>query len=131
MIELLLASGANINVKIDSVLGYTVLMKLVSSDIFDKEKLSNTIEIIQFLVERGADKSIRGKDGKTVFDVVKNSNYKDEILKVLNTTKQLYFFPNSQATLENKSGANGDNFYDGNITKTNCCNICKMKLILV
>ena len=127
MIELLLSNGANINVRIDSGMGYTVLMKLVSSEIFDKEKLNNTLEIIQFLIERGADINMKGFDEKNVLDVVRNSNFRDEILKVIINTKQIYFYINNNIdTLSpetNKNTTNND-FYDANITKTNCCNIC-------
>ena len=127
MIELLLTHGANINVRIDSGMGYTVLMKLVSTEIFEKEKLINTIEIIQFLIERGADKNIKGYDGKTVYDVLKNSNFKEEILSVLDTNKQIYFYSNKTLTIDSSTKTNNvvENFYDTNVTKTNCCQICK------
>ena len=102
-------------------------MKLVSSEIFDKEKLNNTLEIIQFLIERGADINMKGFDEKNVLDVVRNSNFRDEILKVIINTKQIYFYINNNIdTLSpetNKNTTNND-FYDANITKTNCCNIC-------
>lgn len=129
MIELLLSNGANINVRIDAGMGYTVLMKLASSEIYDKEKLVNTIEIIQFLVERGADKNIKGYDGKTVFDVVRISKYREEILNVLKYTKQIYFYTlykrDNQMLESNKDPTKSfSDFYDANVTKTNCCNIC-------
>jgi hypothetical protein len=131
MIELLLSNGANINVRIDAGMGYTVLMKLASSEIFDKEKLVNTIEIIQFLIERGADKSIKGYDGKTVFDVVRISKYREEILNVLKYSKQIYFYSldkrDNKIPETNKAPTKSySDFYDANVTRTNCCNICNV-----
>jgi ankyrin repeat protein len=134
MIELLLSNGADINVKIESAMGYTVLMKLASTEILDKEKLINTTEIIQFLVERGADKNIKGIDGRTAFDVIRNSCFKDDILDVLRNTKQIHFYKNTSMkelnTLEtakiNHTNKDNNDFYDANITKTNCCNICNI-----
>jgi hypothetical protein len=132
MIELLLSNGANINVRIDAGMGYTVLMKLASSEIFDKEKLVNTIEIIQFLIERGADKNIKGYDGKTVFDVVRISKYREEILNVLKYTKQIYFYSMSKRenqlpeSIKAPTTKSFSDFYDANVTKTNCCNICNV-----
>ena len=128
MIELLLSYGANINVRIDSGMGYTVLMKLVSSEILDYEKLNNTVEIIQFLIERGANTNLTGNDGKTVFDVVRSSNYKEEILNVLNNTKQIYFYLNNNdsSTSDKKKNSIINDFYDTNITKINCCHICNI-----
>ena len=129
MIELLLSNGGDINVRIESGLGYTVLMKLVSSEILDKEKLFNLIEIIQFLIERGADKTLKGYDGKTVQDIAMNSNFEEDILKVINNSKQIYFYNNNNTdfrTSESNQLKKKNDFYDTNIIKSNCFNNCNI-----
>ena len=59
LVDLLLSKGADLNVRIDDKLGYTILMKLVSTQFLNKEKFYNTIEIIRFLLERGADPNLK------------------------------------------------------------------------
>ena len=97
LVDLLLDYGADINSKFDKVKGYTILMKLVSGDIKTEEKCDTVKEIMKFLLERGADTSIKGNDGVSIFDIIKNSEYifpkyKEQIIDVIKETKQLFFF---------------------------------------
>ncbi len=93
MIDLLLAKGADINIRIDKKSGYTILMKLAANEILEKEKADNTLEIIQFLIERGANIYLKGNDNKSVFDIIQGSSKNCEYLtKILNNTYQTVFF---------------------------------------
>ena len=97
LIELLLTYGADINTKFDNVNGYTVLMKLVDGEILNEMKLETVLQMLRFLIERGADVCLKGSNGKNVVDIVKENNnilskYKDELIEVINETKQMYFF---------------------------------------
>jgi ankyrin repeat protein len=138
LIELLLSKGADINLRIDNKLGYTVLMKLVSCDINDKDKLNSTIEIIKFLIERGADIKLKSLDSKNVYDVLNyNSIFKDEIISVLKTTKQVYFYGNED--LEEVSNSKGNtrstSLNSGIKVETSqmrmdCCKLCKNNYLI-
>ena len=97
LIELLLTYGADINTKFDNVNGYTVLMKLVDGEILNETKLETVLQMLRFLIERGADVCVKGNNGKNVIDVIKDNNnilskYKEELIEVINNTKQMYFF---------------------------------------
>ena len=102
MIDLLMEGGADINIRVDSTTGYTILMKLVSIENMDYEKYENTVEIIKFLNERGADPYIKGFDNLTVFDLIKNSTYHDEITNILTSCKQTVFFNSSSLSMNIK-----------------------------
>jgi len=95
MIDLLLAKGADLNIRIDKKSGYTILMKLAASEVLEKEKADNTLEIIQFLIERGANIYLKGNDNKSIFDLIQNSKYHDQLMKILNNTNQTVFFNTS------------------------------------
>ena len=82
MIDLLLKYGANIDVRIDSKLGYTILMKLASTEFLDDEKFENNVEIMEFLIERGADKNIKSNQGESALDFAKKMNW-EHIIPVL------------------------------------------------
>lgn len=95
LLDLLLSRGADINIRIDEKQGYTVLMKLASTEFNSKEKLNNTLDIIKFLMERGADANLLGYNNKSVYDVINTNTdkaYKDELVRVLQTTKQTIFY---------------------------------------
>eukprot|EP01017_Pseudomicrothorax_dubius_P049157 TRINITY_DN909_c0_g1_i1.p1 TRINITY_DN909_c0_g1~~TRINITY_DN909_c0_g1_i1.p1 ORF type:complete len:319 (-),score=70.56 TRINITY_DN909_c0_g1_i1:113-1069(-) len=72
MADLLLHHGADINWIIDKNRGYTLLMQYcaVKFEMEDYEVRSN-LQIVKFLLERGASKTIVGCNGKTVPDIVK------------------------------------------------------------
>jgi hypothetical protein len=92
MLDLLISKGADINIKIDQFSGYTILMKLASNEILDNDNNESILEIIQFLIERGANVNLRGNDNKSVFDVIENSKNYDYLLRILNNTSQSVFF---------------------------------------
>ena len=138
LIELLLNKGANLNIKIDDKLGYTILMKLASSDFSTKEKFMSSLEMIIFLLERGADPNQRSFNHKSVYDVIHSEihpDFKEELVYTLRTTYQIYFFgqvkeEKSFSNLPTKRTAIGRERYDGliienNEMRTNCCLICK------
>jgi ankyrin repeat protein len=123
MIELLLNKGADINVKIDSKFGYTTLMKLASSEIEDKESLDRTVEIFQFLLERGANKDIEGMDGKNIYDLLKENKYKDYLLAVINNTKQIHFYETNGNSNES-SNKNNELVIETKYVSYGCCYLC-------
>lgn len=136
MIDLLLSKGADVNIRVDKKYGYTVLMKLASADITDRDKLVNTLDIINFLLDRGADVYVTGLDHKTVFDAIKPTEYRDEILYALKNTKQTIFYEsekreNSTSTRPKKNSITSNIVLEANIMKLNCCHICIYLLILV
>ena len=68
MIDLLMEAGADINIRVDSTTGYTILMKLISVESTDSEQYDNTVDLLKFLIERGADPYMKGYDNLTAFD---------------------------------------------------------------
>lgn len=134
MIDLLLTKGADINIRIDKKSGYSILMKLSANENSEPDKKDNSLEIIQFLIERGANLYLRGNDDKTVFDIIENSKVHDEILKVLTGTHQTIFFntihdesePNETQNLNNNKkslGTEQNILIEQNTFKLNCCEI--------
>ncbi len=124
MIDLLLKYGANIDVRIDSKLGYSVLMKLAATDFVDNDRYDSIVEVIQFLIERGADKNFKGYDGKIVYDVVKQTPYKKEFIKLIKETQQTVFYTKSYIeSMKSKKNPELD-LNDVNDLRTNCCTIC-------
>ncbi len=134
LIDLLLTKGADINVRIEDKLGYTVLMKLVSNNITTKDKLDNTIEIIKFLIERGADCNMMGYNNKSVYEVINsniNNEFYEEIINTLRNTKQTIFYQseenemttmmNSQDNLYSKKMGNPKVVVESNQMRMNCC----------
>jgi ankyrin repeat protein len=149
LIDLLLIKGADINVRIDDKHGYTVLMKLVSNEITTLDKLKNTIDILKFLIERGADPNIRGFNNKSVYEVVNpniDNDFYEEIVNTLRNTSQIIFYNNNEDFYydsNNSSVVTGKNCGSpkkggGNISgetrivleatesRHNCCVICKI-----
>ncbi len=102
MIDLLMEGGADINIRVDSTTGYTILMKLVSVENMDYEKFENTVEIVKFLLERGAEPYIKGYDGLTALDLIKGSYYQEELTNVLLGSKQTVFFNSNSLSMNIK-----------------------------
>lgn len=119
MIDLLLKYGANVDVRIDAKHGYTVLMKLASTDFDDKDRFDNIIEIIQFLIERGANKNIKGHDGKTIFDIIKKTKFQEELITIINDTQQSVFY--SKNLIDAKKNNPDLDINDVHDLRTNCC----------
>ena len=93
LVNLLLYYKADINSLFNIDSGYTMIMKLCETECIDDEKFKNIVDILKFLIERGSDISIKGKDNKNVYDVLRENKkifpkYKEDIYFVLNNTKQ-------------------------------------------
>jgi len=136
LVELLLAKGADLNIRVDKNYGHTILMKLVSSDFSNKENFSETAEMIRFLIQRGADVFIKGYDNQSVFDFISDDNeFKDELNDILNTTKRIYFYLKNEKisdindTCEKKESNDrklmNKTKIDSYELRTNCCKLCK------
>lgn len=92
MIDLLLSKGADLNIRVDNNPGYNVLMKLVSIEFENEDDVSSTLLIVKFLIERGADKNMSTLQGETLFDTIKSEKYRNEIMRVVNTTERKIFY---------------------------------------
>jgi ankyrin repeat protein len=92
MIELLLDHGGDINWIVDKNKGHTILMQFcgVKMELEDREKRIN-LEVIRFLVQHGADKSIQSNKGKTSYDLTAKHCNQTEVLEVLKNTSQICF----------------------------------------
>jgi ankyrin repeat protein len=114
MIDLLLSNGADINVTLE---GKSILMKLVSSEILEKDKCTNTCEIIKFLIERGADKFSLFNNDNIMYDYIKDGPYKKDIIGALKDAERTIYYTDEhspdekQTVLENES------------RNSNCCYI--------
>jgi len=123
MIDLLLKYGANIDIRIDTKLGYTVLMKLASTDFVDSDRFDNIVEIIQFLIERGANKNVKGYDQRSIYEVIKNTTYKKQLIQLINNTKQIVFYTQKQQdNLRSKRNPELD-LNDVDDLRASCCQI--------
>ena len=93
MAQLMLEYGADINWIVDKVKGYTLLMQLCSirMDLSPSEKYLNA-EIIKFLIENGARKDLVSIKGKNVKDILEKHCNRDELLKLIEETNQIYFY---------------------------------------
>lgn len=96
MAELLLEFGADINWIVDKVKGHTILMQFcsVKMDLDDKEKRMN-LEVIRFLLEHGADKSMLSNKSKNAAQLAQKHSNKEAVLEVLEKTNQKYFNSNT------------------------------------
>ena len=103
MIDLLMEAGADINIRVDSTTGYTILMKLISVESTDSEQYDNTVDLLKFLIERGADPYMKGYDNLTAFDFIKHSFYKEELTNILTSGKQKIFFNSNTLSLNSNS----------------------------
>lgn len=121
LIDLLLSKGADINLRIDKISGYTILMKLAANEYEDKHRAENTFEILQFLIERGANIYIRGNDHKSVFDLIQNNKFHHQLLKILNNTNQTVFFNTvcDESEINETVEKSTNKFNHGNIRKNN------------
>ncbi len=122
LVDLLLSYGANINSTFDNEKGYTVIMKLLSCEINSDDKFESLSEIIKFLLQRGSNVEIKGKDNKNIFDILRENKkiltkYKGEFYFILENTKQHIFFDNG--TCE----------YDNTTSNTNLSSIYQVKHI--
>ncbi|CAI2373759.1 unnamed protein product [Moneuplotes crassus] len=91
--EILLQAGADINFTRN---GKTLLMKFCT---IPYEKLNEfqknmNLEIVKFLLEHGADKSFKTSKGETAYDLAEKQPCSKEIIQILDTIEQKYFYDN-------------------------------------
>ncbi len=60
--------------------------------ILDEQEIKLNLEIIKFLLEHGADRTLQCIEGKTAFEIVQEHQSRDKILDYLNNIKQIYFY---------------------------------------
>jgi ankyrin repeat protein len=143
LIELLLNKGANLNIRIDEKFGYTILMKLASTEFTNKEKFQNTMEMVKFLIERGADPNLKSFNHKSIYDVINPETipeFKEELIATLRTNYQIFFygeneFHDGKSNSASKQNTLKDDYskilvIENNLIRTNCCIICKSHFYL-
>jgi hypothetical protein len=93
MAQLMLEYGADINWIVDKVKGYTLLMQLCSirMELSPQEKYLNS-EIIKFLIENGARKDLISIKGKKIKDILEKHCNKEELMKLIEETNQIFFY---------------------------------------
>lgn len=133
LIDLLLSHGADINVIFNNETGYTMLMKLCMVEITDNENFENLIEIIKFLIERGADPNCKCNNNQTVYDLISPktpSEIKQKLIEVFNQTKQTLYLKDEampKSSMKNIKKININNtkdiVFETNDSRTNCCAI--------
>ncbi len=96
MAELLLEFGADINWIVDKTKGHTILMQFcsVKMELDEREKRMN-LEVIRFLLEHGADKTMVSNKNKNAFQLAQKHSNRDAVLEVLQNTNQKYFNNNT------------------------------------
>jgi len=110
LLELLLQNGADINVRQDEESGFTLLIQFSVIE-FEPVDLDLHLEMLQFLLEHGADKNLRCYvNNMNAVEYASKSLNSEELLRVINNTQQLYFHPNmkpidsSKYTLNTEQG---------------------------
>lgn len=116
MIDLMLMKGADLNIRVDNDPGFNILMKLLSVDIEDDESYQTTCSIVKFLIERGADKQMTTFTGLSLYDTIKSENYKNNLVKLINSTEQIYYYNN---TINNNNNSAYQNTNTNNNTEYN------------
>ena len=57
-----------------------------------KQEIQLNLEIIKFLLEHGADRTLKSVDNKTTFDLANDHQCPEKILELLNTVQQKFFY---------------------------------------
>lgn len=86
--ELLIEHGANIDAIVNEEKGYSLLMLFCAV----KEKLNPrdlrvNLDVIRFLIQRGASKDILSNKKKGLKEICKRHSAKEEVLKLIKETK--------------------------------------------
>lgn len=106
--ELLLQYGADIDAVDDGGEGTTLLMQFCSISIelspFQSEV---NLEVIQFLLEHGADRSKKNVREETAWMLAGKHSQRDEVRRLLEEVKQKYFHPNEKAIADANKAGNG------------------------
>lgn len=108
-------------------------MKLCMVEITDNENFENLIEIIKFLIERGADPNCKCNNNQTVYDLISPktpSEIKQKLIEVFNQTKQTLYLKDEampKSSMKNIKKININNtkdiVFETNDSRTNCCAI--------
>lgn len=135
MANMLLQHAADINFIVNKEKHKTLLMEYcgVMLDMNSKEKETN-LKVIKFLLEHGADATIKSKKGKTAFDYSQNHPFKVEVQNLLKNTRQVYTHINNHSRTTSATSQQKIkklNFFstEGKVTSA-CCSIfdcCKKK----
>jgi len=86
MADLLLQSGALIDYIVEKTKGYTLLLQFcaIKLELTDREKEIN-LKVVRFLLERGANRNIKSKKGKTVYELAEKHCNRIEVQHLLKT----------------------------------------------
>ncbi len=97
MAELLLQYGADINTFVSVGEGLTLLMQFCGMSMeLSPFQTEVNLEVVQFLLEHGADRNRKSKRDETAWDLAKRHKQKDAIRRLLGEVKQKYFHPNEK-----------------------------------
>lgn len=107
MAEKLLQSGADIDWIVDKKKGHTILMQLCDlNDQLSPHLTEICIEIVRFLVENGANRSLQDCEGKICEQLIEKHKYRAEIGQLLSEAKQLYFYKQDKKQILNEIETN-------------------------
>ena len=93
MAELLFEYGVNVDHLLNPIEGITILMQFCGMNMeLNQNQARTNLEVIKFMLEHGASKTLKNKYGKTVWELTNNSPQKDQIRKLLANVEQKYFY---------------------------------------
>lgn len=97
MLESLLDHGADIDGTISSAEGLSFLLYFCGM----KTELSAVqnqllLEAVRFLLEHGADRSRKSREGRSVFEMAEESPLKEKLVELLENTEQKYWHKKSE-----------------------------------
>ena len=128
MADLLLYNGAEIDTTINPSDGLTLLMQFCGIETeLDNFQQDVNLEIVEFLLEHGADKNLKNMQELTAWDLSNRNPQKKKIQKLLIETKQKYVYSVEKTAITSKQSSLTDPKkkplvieYDGSITKCGC-----------
>lgn len=92
MADILLQYGAKINIIVDRSRQYTLLMQFCSISMeLEPLQLEMNLDVVQYLLEHGADRNLKSKDGHTAWDLSDYHCASRKIKYLLHNTKQVFF----------------------------------------
>eukprot|EP00831_Metopus_contortus_P070986 TRINITY_DN64923_c0_g1_i1.p1 TRINITY_DN64923_c0_g1~~TRINITY_DN64923_c0_g1_i1.p1 ORF type:complete len:223 (-),score=23.15 TRINITY_DN64923_c0_g1_i1:131-799(-) len=126
MSELLLNYGADINVIVDKEKGNSLLMQYCGlSMVLSSFENEVNIEVINFLLEHGADRTQKNKKGETAWDLAHRSLRCSEIRLLLKNTHHKYIHPTRISTFTYEAKEETAVKFDRNGVKCVCFSIFK------
>lgn len=88
MADILLQYGAAINILVDRTRGYTLLMQFCSISMdLEPLQLEMNLDVVRYLLEHGADRNVRSKEGLTAWDLAERHCAGKRIRELLLRTK--------------------------------------------